>query len=132
VTQASTRHSPYDGDRMRPPGPDEVWEPGTAPFDSHFRRHNDWFEDPWAAPEVKARRKRERHARWTASISEHDWVRLRDRAGLVLGGQSFARFMDLDAVIDVAVCHLRDRLPNGDQFGELRGCPLLAFPKQGK
>jgi hypothetical protein len=112
-----------------PPDPDEVWTRGPA-LDSHLRRHNDWFEDPWAAPHVKARRRVERHRRWIASISDRDWTRLAERADQVLAGRDFARFDDLDAPIAIAVCDARKRhMPNGERFGELRGCVLLAFAK---
>lgn len=120
----------FDGDKLRPPDPDEGRGSG-PPLSSHFRMHSDWQEDPWAAPEVKARRKRERHARWIASISARDWERLAMRADQEMAGQRFARFSDLDAVIDVAVGAPGARLPNGEVFGELRGCKLLAFRKGG-
>jgi hypothetical protein len=119
---------PYDGDKMRPPDPDETQGDG-PPLGSHFRLHNDWFEDPWAAPEVKERRRRERHKRWIAAISERDWARLAERAEKVAAGERFARFMDLDAPFDIQVAHPTHRMDAGERFGELKGCVLLAFPK---
>jgi hypothetical protein len=119
----------YIGDALKPPDSDETQGCGPS-LDSHFRTHNDWHEDPWAAPAVKARRRRERHARWIASISDRDWKRLAARADVVLAGARLARFDDLDAPIAVYVAHPGDtHLPNGERFGELRGCPLLAFRK---
>jgi hypothetical protein len=79
---------------------------------------------------VRARRKIERRRRWIAGTSERDWVRLAERAEQVLAGGAFARMGDLDAPIAIAVCDLRERhLPNGERFGTLKGCVLLAFPK---
>lgn len=120
----------FDGNKLRPPDPDEVQGAG-PPLNSDFRLHSDWFQDPWAAPEVQERRKRERQARWIASISERDWKRLAERADQVTAGKAFARFTDLDAVIDIAVVGPRERPPNGERFGELRGCVLMAFRKGG-
>lgn len=118
---------PYPGDILKPPDPDEPVIPG---LDLKYRMHNDWQEDPWASPEVKARRKRERHARWIASLSERDWTRLRERAELVLQGQKFARFSDLDAGFDVFVADPGDtHPPNGERFGTLAGAILLAFQR---
>lgn len=118
---------PYIGDVWRTLGPDEPAHPGIA---KHLLRYNDWFECPFSPPEVQARRKRERHARWIASISERDWTRLAERARLVMAGQQFARFDDLDAPIAIAVVGPEERAPNGERFGELSGCVLMAFQKR--
>ncbi len=112
-----------------PPDPDEVQGDG-PPLDSHFRRHDDWFEDPWAAPNVRERRKAERHRRWIASLTDRDWARLAERADQVNAGQNFARFDDLDAPIAVGIYDPKaGHLPNGERFGTLRGCVLMAWQK---
>lgn len=119
---------PFDPNARRPPDPDEPVIPGLHP---DLRWHNDFFEDPYSSPEVKARRKRERHARWIASISDRDWARLKERAELTIAGQSFGRFDDLDAPIAIAVVHPDEKMPNGERFGVLACCVLLAFRKAG-
>ena len=117
--------------RMYPPDRDEVRGDG-PPLDSPFRRQNDWFEDPWAAPHVRHRRKFERQRRWIASISDRDWVRLAERADQVAAGRSFARFEDLDAPIAIGVYDSRaSHLPNGERFETLRGGILMAWPRPG-
>jgi hypothetical protein len=102
------------------------WETGYPPW----RTFGECHEDPWAAPADKARRRGERHTRWIASISERDWTRLAERADLVLAGGIFARIEDLDAPIAIYVAHPNERhRPNGERFGTLKGCILLAFRK---
>lgn len=118
---------PYIGDLRKPPDPDEPVIPGLAPG---LRWHNDWFADPYSSPEVQARRKRERRARWIASLTEADWSRLRERAALVMAGGHFARFDDLEAPIAVAVVHPEERMPSGERFGVLGGAILMAFQKR--
>jgi hypothetical protein len=103
-----------------------TWATGHPPH----RTFNDWVEDPWAAPADKARRRRERHARWVVSISERDLQRISDLVDQVTDGHLPARLDDLDASIAVGV-----RPPNagggttGEKFGTLRGVDLLAWPK---
>jgi len=102
-----------------------IWETGVG-----HRTFNDWVEDPWAPPEDKARRRRERHARWIASISARDWDRISALVDQVTGISSPARLDDLDACIAIGV-----RAPDarggtsGQVFGSMRGVQLLAWPK---
>lgn len=117
---------PYIGDIRKPPDPDEPLIPGMRP---DLRWHNDWFRDPYSSPEVQERRKRERQARWIASISERDWDRLAERAAAVMAGARIGRFDDLDAPIAIAVIHPAEKMPNGERFGVLGGCVLMAFQK---
>lgn len=71
-----------------------------------------------------------RHRRWIASISGRDWARLAKRADLVLAGSRFARIDDLDAEISIYVASPAEtHPPNGERFGVLKTCPLLAWPK---
>jgi hypothetical protein len=108
-----------------PPDDQWRWETGTG-----HRTFGEWHEDPWADPADKARRKRERHQRWIASISDRDWERLARRADAVTAGGSFARMDDLDARIAIGVYDARaGHLPNGERFGILRGCVLMAWRK---
>ena len=73
-----------------------------------------------------------KRARWIASISAADWERQAAVADLVLAGESCARLDDLDASIAIGVFDLdRDREPNGERFGRLKGCILMAWPKGG-
>ena len=45
-----------------------------------------------------------------------------------LAGGNFAKIGDLDSAIAVYVAHPDNKhLPNGERFGVLRGCPLLAW-----
>lgn len=106
--------------------PPARWETGVGPF----RSFDDWTEDPWAPREDVERRRRDRHKRWIASISERDWARLAERADQVLTGRNFARFEDLDAPIAIGVVDPRQRwMPNGERFGMLKGCILMAWRK---
>lgn len=119
---------PYIGDAWKLLGPDEPAYPGVA---AHLLRYNDWFECPYSPPEVRAGRKRERHARWIASITARDWERLAERGAAVMAGEHFARFDDLDAPIAIYVGHPGDtHPPNGERFGTLSGTILMAFQKR--
>lgn len=75
------------------------------PANSPLRAWNDWQEDPWAPPEVKAQRRRERHARWIASLSDRDWERLAVLVDQVDGASGPAALNDLDAPIRVGAAH---------------------------
>lgn len=102
------------------------WETGHPPW----RTFGEWHEDPWAPPEDKARRRRERHARWIASISERDWTRLATLADRAMAGDGSIRLDDLDASIAIGVYPADARhMPNGERFGTLRGCALVAWRK---
>ena len=102
------------------------WETGQPPH----RTFGDWHEDPWASPEDKAARRRERHARWIASISDRDWQRLAELADKAVAGQPAARLDDLDAIIAIGVHPVAaSHPPNGERLGTLRGCMLLAWRK---
>jgi hypothetical protein len=102
------------------------WETGQPPW----RTFGEWHEDPWADPADKERRRREDHARWLASISERDWRRLTAAAERTLAGERLCRFDDLDAPIAIGLCHpLESHPPNGERFGELNGCVLMAWRK---
>ena len=71
-----------------------------------------------------------RHKAWIASISDRDWRQLAERADQVLAGGNFARLEDLDAIIAIYVAAPTEKhRPNGEQFGTLRGCVLMAWPK---
>ena len=79
-------------------------------------------------PEQREVIHRARHRRWIASLTDRDWERLARRADETLAGARFAKIGDLDAPIAVYVAHPKDtHLPNGERFGVLRGCPLLAW-----
>ncbi len=79
---------------------------------------------------MRQRRKVERQQRWIASLSDRDWARLAERAEQVNTGQNLARFDDLDAPIAVGVYDPKaGHLPNGERFGTLRGCVLMAWAK---
>jgi hypothetical protein len=115
-----------DDGKSPPAWPAIRWETGYPPH----RTFGEWHEDPWANPEDKARRRRERHARWIASISDRDWHRLADLADQALGKISVERLDDLDATIAIGVHAITEsHPPNGERFGVLRGCMLLAWPK---
>lgn len=106
-----------------------VWETGQPPH----RTFNDWIEDPWAAPADQARRRRERHARWIASISARDWERLSALVDQVTDVYNPARLDDLDADIAIGACSPgAEHRFSGQVFGRLRGYPLLAWPKARK
>ena len=79
-------------------------------------------------PEEGRARRRERHRRWIASLSERDWDRLARAADETMAGRRRSRFDDLDAPIAVGVVDPRERQqPNGERFGVLRGCILMAW-----
>lgn len=103
-----------------------TWATGQPPH----RTFNDWVEDPWADDADRARRRRERHARWIAGISERDWTRLSDLVDQVTPVSSPARLDDLDAAVAIGTCAPGDETRfSGEMFGRLRGHPLLAWPK---
>lgn len=109
------------------PSPEVIWKTGHPPH----RTFGEWHEDPWADPEDKARRRHERHARWIASISERDWRRLAALADRRAAGVSTVRLDDLDASIAIGVHPIgASHPPNGERFGVLRGCILLAWRKE--
>jgi hypothetical protein len=102
------------------------WATGQPPH----REFGEWSEDPWADPADKARRRRERHRRWIASLTPRDWERLAAAADRVMAGELLTRFDDLDAPIAVLVWDPREsHAPSGERVGTLRGCELLAFRK---
>jgi len=81
-------------------------------------------------PEERDARRRERHRRWIAALTDRDWTRLRLMADEVLSGQKHSRIEDLDAPIHVGVYSpTKAHLPNGERFGTLRGCILMAWDK---
>lgn len=83
-----------------------------------------------SAEEREARR-RERHKRWIASLSDRDWDRLAAMADSVLAGQRFARVADLDAPIYVGVIDPEEKHPpNGERFGKLRGAVLMGWDQE--
>ena len=113
---------------MKPPPsiPPVRWETGHPPW----RTFGEWHEDPWADPADKALRRAERHARWIASISDRDWQRLADLADYAVAGNPNVRLDDLDACIAIGVHPIGERHGgNGERFGTLRGCVLMAWPK---
>lgn len=86
----------------------------------------DW--DYAKTPEEARARRRERRQRWIDSLSERDWDRLARAADETLAGRPRARFDDLDAPIAVGVVDPRtNHQPNGERFGMLRGCILMAW-----
>ena len=93
-------------------------------------RHPAWSpplrEEP--TPVQTEARRRACHRRWIDSLTARDWERLARRSDETLAGGRFAKIGDLDAAIAVYVAHPQDKhLPNGERFGVLRGCPLLAW-----
>ncbi|HEY2750467.1 hypothetical protein [Phenylobacterium sp.] len=110
---------------------DSFARPHSPPADAWFRAHDDWFEDPCATAEERAARRRDRHRRWIASISDGDWDRLAARADAVMAGGTFTRLDDLDADIAIGVYRDGERhQPNGERLGVLRGCVLRAWRKE--
>jgi len=81
-------------------------------------------------PEEREARRRERHRRWIAALSDRDWTRLRFVADEVLSGREHRRIEGLDAPIYIGVYGpTKAHLPNGERFGTLRGCVLMAWEK---
>lgn len=115
------------GNRKQFEGPVIRWETGHPPH----RTFGEWHEDPWAPPEDKARRRAARNRRWVASLTERDWVRLAALADTAATGRPTVRLDDLDAPIVVGVYPIdQSHGPNGARFGTLRGCVLMAWPKE--
>jgi hypothetical protein len=115
-----------DIDGNPPETPMIRWETGYPPH----RTFGEWHEDPWADPADIQRRKVERHKRWIASISESDWKRLADLADRSMAGEGTTRLDNLDSHIAIgAYPETMSHPPNGERFGTLRGCTLMAWPK---
>lgn len=73
-------------------------------------------------PEERDRQRRLRHARWKASLSDRDWVRITALARQVTPGFTPARLDDLDApAIAVGVCEVgHEGRSSGERIGTLR------------
>lgn len=110
------------------PSPDGISYPGSPDINSPFRAWSDWNADPWALPHVTAARRKERNARWVASLSDRDWERLA-RLADTSDGIVPAALADLDAPIRVGVMPL-GQSHSGERFGTLRGMQLVAWPKE--
>ena len=78
-------------------------------------------------PKQREARRHTRHRRWITSLTDREWERLAQPADETLAGGRFAKIGDLDGRVAVYVAHPNDtHLSNGERFGVLRGCPLLA------
>ena len=79
-------------------------------------------------PDQREAQRRARHRQRITCLTDRDWQRLAERADDTLAGGHFAGIEDLVGRVAVRVAHpANKRLPNGERFGVLRGCPLLAW-----
>ena len=99
------------------------------PRSSPFRTVTDWLGDPWATAEEKLAWDRDRKARWIASLTEADWVRISETVDGMVSHLPLVALNDLEAPIRVGVLEPGFPVGSGVKFGTFRGFVLVAWAK---
>lgn len=83
---------------------------------------DDPYGSPWQTPEEREARRKVRHARWLASLTDADWLKLGEAADRVSVSCPGIPVDGLDAPLRALVCEVGWEVHfNGERIGTLKG-----------